>query len=356
MRVKNKNYSSIWLENKTIKIIDQTKLPYEFSIIELESLEDFCRAIEHMQVRGAPLIGVTAALGLAKSIYKNPKDSNIFKSYEKLLKTRPTAVNLKWAIEKIKNQSLKYNINERGDIAIKLAIKIMKDDVESCKRIGANGLEIIKKIYSKKRKTINILTHCNAGWLATVDYGTALSPIFFAKKAKIPIHVWVDETRPRNQGGLLTSWELKNQKIAHTVVVDNAGGYLMQHRKIDLCIVGSDRTTLSGDVCNKIGTYLKAISAYDNNIPFYVALPTSTIDKKIKFGKDVPIEIRNGKEISELYFQNSNGLHKGKIYGKEIKTYNPAFDITPSKYITKLITDKGICKADNSSIKKLLKK
>ena len=355
MRVKNKKFSTIWIDNREVKIIDQTKLPFEFKVQKLKSLNDFCRAISDMKVRGAPLIGVTAALGFAKSIEQNSSTLNIKKCYQKLLKTRPTAVNLKWALDTIKKKLLKTIPSKRASLAIELANLIRDDDIENCKQIGINGLKIIEQIYKKKKKPVNILTHCNAGWLATVDYGTALSPIFCANQAQIPLHVWVDETRPRNQGALLTSWELKNEKIPHTVIVDNAGGHLMQNGKVDLCLVGSDRTAMNGDVCNKIGTYLKAISAYENNIPFYVALPTSTIDRNLKNGSDIPIEIRDGKELSDLIFEKSKKLSTGRIYKNKTKTFNPAFDVTPSKFITALITENGICKADFSSIQRNLK-
>ena len=356
MKVKNKKFSTIWVENREVKIIDQTKLPFKFKVEKLQSLNDFCKAIKDMKVRGAPLIGVTAAFGFAKSIEQNSSTINIKKCYDKLLKTRPTAINLKWALDTIKEKLLKTTPNKRASLAIKLANLIRDDDIKSCKKIGHNGLKIIEKIYKKKKKPINILTHCNAGWLATVDYGTALSPIFYAHQAQIPLHIWVDETRPRNQGALLTSWELKNEKIPHTVIVDNAGGYLMQKGKVDLCLVGSDRTAMNGDVCNKIGTYLKAISAHENNIPFYVALPTSTIDRNLKKGSDIPIETRDGKELSNLIFEKSKKLFTGRIYKNKTKTFNPAFDVTPSKFITALITENGICKANCSSIKKKIKK
>ena len=355
MKVKNKKFSTIWVENREIKIIDQTKLPFKFKVEKLQSLNDFCKAIKDMKVRGAPLIGVTAAFGFAKSIEQNSSTINIKKCYDKLLKTRPTAINLKWALDTIKEKLLKTTPNKRASLAIKLANLIRDDDIKNCKKIGHNGLKIIEKIYKKKKKPINILTHCNAGWLATVDYGTALSPIFYAHQAQIPLHIWVDETRPRNQGALLTSWELKNEKIPHTVIVDNAGGHLMQKGKVDLCLVGSDRTAMNGDVCNKIGTYLKAISAHENNIPFYVALPTSTIDRNLKKGSDIPIETRDGKELSNLIFEKSKKLFTGRIYKNKTKTFNPAFDVTPSKFITALITENGICKANCSSIKKKLK-
>ena len=354
MKVNKKDYSTIWLEKNKVKIIDQTKLPFKFVIKELSSLKSFFNAIKKMEVRGAPLIGVTAAFGLALEVLRNPNKSNILKSYRTLCNSRPTAINLKWALDEIIKVILKMPPEQRGLESMKIANKIRNDDINSCKQIGKYGLEVIKKIYKKKKKCVNILTHCNAGWLATVDWGPALAPIFYAKKKKIPIHIWVVETRPRNQGALLTSWELKNENISHTVIVDNAGGHLMQNKKIDMCLVGSDRTTISGNVCNKIGTYLKAVVAYENNIPFFVALPTSTIDKKIKKISDIPIELRDGDELSKVNLKIKNKFMSMNVYAKDTPTLNPAFDVTPKKFITKLITEKGICDPKQELIKKLL--
>ena len=354
MKVNKKDYSTIWLEKNKVKIIDQTKLPFKFVIKELSSLKSFFNAIKKMEVRGAPLIGVTAAFGLALEVLRNPNKSNILKSYRTLCNSRPTAVNLKWALDEIMKVILKMQPEQRGIESMKIANKIRNDDINSCKQIGKYGLEVIEKIYKKKKKCVNILTHCNAGWLATVDWGTALAPIFYSKKKKIPVHIWVDETRPRNQGALLTSWELKNENISHTVIVDNAGGHLMQNKKIDMCLVGSDRTTISGNVCNKIGTYLKAVVAYENNIPFFVALPTSTIDKKIKKISDIPIELRDGDELSKVNLKIKNKFMSMNVYAKDTPTLNPAFDVTPKKFITKLITEKGICDPKEELIKKLL--
>ena len=354
MKVNKKDYSTIWLEKNKVKIIDQTKLPFKFVIKELSSLKSFFNAIKKMEVRGAPLIGVTAAFGLALEVLRNPNKSNILKSYRTLCNSRPTAINLKWALDEIIKVILKMPPEQRGLESMKIANKIRNDDINSCKQIGKYGLEVIEKIYKKKKKCVNILTHCNAGWLATVDWGTALAPIFYAKKKKIPIHIWVDETRPRNQGALLTSWELKNENISHTVIVDNAGGHLMQNKQIDMCLVGSDRTTISGNVCNKIGTYLKAVVAYENKIPFFVALPTSTIDKKIKKISDIPIELRDGDELSKVNLKIKNKFMSMNVYAKDTPTLNPAFDVTPKKFITKLITEKGICDPKQELIKKLL--
>ena len=319
------------------------------------NLSDYISAINEMKVRGAPLIGVTAAFGLAESIKKDPNNKNIESSYKKLLETRPTAVNLKWALDKIKTEVLQYNIQKRANIAFNIAKNIRKNDIEYCKRIGEHGYQIIKNLYNKKKRTINILTHCNAGWLAAIDWGTAIAPIYMSFKKKIPIHIWVDETRPRNQGALLTAWELEQEKIPYTVIVDNAGGYLMQKGDVDLCIVGSDRTAMNGDVCNKIGTYLKAISAYENKIPFFVALPISTFDKNSRSGNDIPIENRSSKEITHIKYLKNNKFLESKIFLNSQKFSNPAFDITPSKYITKLITNRGIINPNTQSIKKVMK-
>tara|TARA_Y100000589_G_scaffold328139_1_gene371571 strand:+ start:1332 stop:2408 length:1077 start_codon:yes stop_codon:yes gene_type:complete len=354
MKVGKKKFSSIWFENNKLYIIDQTLLPFKFKIKTLKTLDDFCFAIKNMMVRGAPLIGVTGAFALALEVKRNPKKQNIYYAVKKILKTRPTAVNLSWALKKIQEKILNVESNLRSKTAMMMAEEIRSNDIDSCKRIGKFGYELIKKIYVKKKKKINILTHCNAGWLATVDWGTALSPIFYAHKKGIPLHIWVDETRPRNQGALLTSWELKNENVPHTVIVDNAGGHLMQNSLVDLCLVGSDRTTINGDVCNKIGTYLKALSAYENKIPFFVALPTSTIDENTTNSNEIPIETRSGDELSKLFFKKSNRLEQGEIFVKGTQTFNPSFDVTPSRFVSKLITENGICNSNKRSIKKIL--
>ena len=354
MKVNKSFFSTLWLENKKIKIIDQTKLPFKFVIKELRNIDDFCEAISNMRVLGAPLIGITAAFGFAVSINKDSSMTNIYRSYSSLLSTRPTAINLKWALDTILEKMKKTPKRERIVKSFDMAKDMRDDDIVNCMKIGLNGYKIIKDIYKKKKRKINILTHCNAGWLATIDWGTALAPIFFAKRNKLPIHVWVDETRPRNQGALLTAWELKHENIPHTIIVDNAGGYLMQNNKVDLCIVGSDRTTCKGDVCNKIGTYLKALAAYENKIPFYAALPFSTIDFKTKQYSDIPIEERDGNELSHLAFKKGKKISQGIIYPNGSNKYNPAFDVTPSKFITRLITENGVIKPNKKDIKKHL--
>ena len=284
-------------------------------------------------------------------------DPNFIKqSSEDLIQSRPTAINLKWAIDRMMKKLSVANNNETLKVALDEAKTICEEDIKFCESIGLNGLKIIEKIYNKKKDTVNILTHCNAGWLATINWGTATSPIYHAHKKGIPVHVWVDETRPRNQGANLTSYELNEEEVPNTIIADNTGGILMQRREVDLCIVGTDRTLSTGDVANKIGTYLKALAAKDNNVPFYVALPSSTIDWDIKDFKDIPIEERNSEELSHLDGLDENGnIKKVLIYPKKSKSMNIAFDITPAKYVTGLITEKGICEASTEGLKKLFK-
>ena len=358
MKVKGKNYKSIWLDKKksVVVVIDQRQLPHHFKLLYLKNIKDVKKAIKEMVVRGAPLIGVTAAYGIYLSMKKNPSDKNLNSSINFLKDARPTAVNLSWALDFMKEKLLNKEPLNRANVSKRLAEEISNNDIKCCKKIAENGLKIILGIKKrKKNKTINILTHCNAGWLATVDWGTALSPIFLAHRKKINIHVWVDETRPRNQGSFLTSWELLQEKIPHTIITDNAGGHIMQHGMVDMCITGSDRTTANGDVCNKIGTYLKALSAYDNKIPFYVALPSNTIDLNSKnYLKDVPIEQRSSDELTHMKGIDSKGKNtKIRITPKGSKVSNYSFDVTPAKYITRLITEKGIHKASRIEIKKI---
>ncbi len=356
MKINGKSYRTIWFENNLVKIIDQTKLPHQFIIKELKSVEDAINAIKLMEVRGAPLIGVTAAYGLVLSIIEKNDLSFLRNSSEKLIASRPTAINLKWAVNRMMTKLSGVNEKEIKNIALAEAKLIAEEDIEFCKNIGLNGLEIIEEIFSKKKDTVNILTHCNAGWLATIDWGTATSPIYHAHKKGIKIHVWVDETRPRNQGSNLTSYELNEEGIANTVITDNAGGILMQRGKVDMCIVGTDRTLSNGDVCNKIGTYLKALAAKDNNIPFYVALPSSTIDWSIKNYKQIPIEERDPEELSHIEgIDDENKIKKVRIYPKGSKAMNLAFDVTPAKYVTALITEKGICEASEEGLSRLFK-
>jgi methylthioribose-1-phosphate isomerase len=356
MKIKDKSYRTIWFENDLVKIIDQTKLPHQFIIKELKTVHEAINAIKTMEVRGAPLIGATAAYGLVLSIIEKNHLSYLKKSSEDLIASRPTAINLKWAVDRMMKKLLVVNSNEILKIAIDEAKAIVEEDVEFCENIGLNGLKIIEKIAEKKKNTVNILTHCNAGWLATIDWGTATSPIYHAHKKGIKVHIWVDETRPRNQGANLTSYELNEEGIPNTIIADNTGGILMQRGQVDMCIVGTDRTLSNGDVCNKIGTYLKALAAKDNNIPFYVALPSSTIDWTIKDHKKIPIEERNTEELSHIEgLDKDNKLQKVLIYPQKSKAMNLAFDVTPAKYVTGLITEKGICEASEQGLKELFK-
>ena len=356
MRIKGQEYKTIWFENNTVKIIDQTKLPHKFQIKELKSVDDAINAIKVMEVRGAPLIGATAAYGIVLALMENNEQSFLDNSCKNLIKSRPTAINLKWAVERMYKKLKGVNSDEILNIAVNEAKEICEEDINFCKNIGINGLKIIESIYNKKKDTVNILTHCNAGWLATINWGTATSPIYHAHQKNIPIHVWVDETRPRNQGANLTSYELNEEGIKNTIIADNTGGILMQRGKVDMCIVGTDRTLANGDVCNKVGTYLKALAAHDNNIPFYVALPSSTIDWNIKDHKEIPIEERNSEELSHLEGLDEEGkIKKIQIYPMKSKAMNLAFDVTPAKYVTGLITEKGICEASSEGLKKLFK-
>jgi len=358
MKIEGKEYRTIWFDeqNQAVKIIDQTKLPHQFIIKDLKTVKDAINAIKVMEVRGAPLIGGTAAYGIALAIMEKNDPNFIKKSSEDLIQSRPTAINLKWAVNRMMKKLSGVNNNELLKVALDEAKAICEEDVKFCENIGLNGLKIIEEIYKKKKDKVNILTHCNAGWLATINWGTATSPIYHAHKKGIPVHVWVDETRPRNQGANLTSYELNEEEVPNTIIADNTGGILMQRGQVDMCIVGTDRTLSTGDVCNKIGTYLKALAAHDNSVPFYVALPSSTIDWDIKDFKDIPIEERNSEELTHV-----EGLDKDKkikkilIYPPKSKAMNLAFDITPAKYVTGLITEKGVCEASEKGLKGLFK-
>ena len=356
MKIEGKEYRTIWFENNVVKIIDQTKLPHQFIIKDLKTVKDAINAIKVMEVRGAPLIGGTAAFGIALAVQENNDPEFIRKSAEELIQSRPTAINLKWAVDRMMNKLSGINSDQILDIALTEAKEICDEDEKFCENIGINGLKIIEEIYNKKKDIVNILTHCNAGWLATINWGTATSPIYHAHKKGIPVHVWVDETRPRNQGANLTSYELNEEEIPNTIIADNTGGILMQRGEVDMCIVGTDRTLSNGDVCNKIGTYLKALAAHDNNVPFYVTLPSSTIDWDIKNAKDIPIEERNSEELSHVEgIDENNEIKKVLIYPKKSKAMNLAFDVTPAKYVTGLITEKGTCEASSEGLKKLFK-
>ena len=356
MRIEGKEYRTIWYEESAVKVIDQTKLPHNFVIKQLKTVKDAINAIKVMEVRGAPLIGATAAYGIVLAIQESNDLEFIKKSSNELIQSRPTAINLKWAVDRMMKKLTGINSDQILDIALKEAKEICDEDENFCENIGINGLKLIEEIYNKKKSTLNILTHCNAGWLATINWGTATSPIYHAHKKGIPVHVWVDETRPRNQGANLTSYELNEEEIPNTIIADNTGGILMQRGEVDMCIVGTDRTLSNGDVCNKIGTYLKALAAYDNNVPFYVALPSSTIDWEIKNAKDIPIEERNSEELSHIEgIDENNEIKKVLIYPNKSKAMNLAFDVTPAKYVTGLITEKGVCEASEKGLKDLFK-
>ncbi len=356
MKIEGRAYKTIWFENNLVKIIDQSKLPHQFIIKDLKTVKEAINAIKTMEVRGAPLIGATAAYGLVLSIIEKNDLSYLKKSSEELIASRPTAINLKWAVDRMMKKLSGVNDKDILKIALDEAKGITEEDEKFCKNIGLNGLKIIEDIANKKKDTVNILTHCNAGWLATIDWGTATSPIYHAHQKGIKVHVWVDETRPRNQGANLTSYELNEEGISNTVITDNAGGILMQRGEVDMCIVGTDRTLSNGDVCNKIGTYLKALSAKDNNVPFYVALPSSTIDWNMKDHKQIPIEERNSEELSHVEgVDENNKIKKVRIYPQKSKSLNIAFDITPAKLVTGLITEKGICEASEKGLKGLFK-
>lgn len=355
MNVDGKPCRSICLakDGWSVDIIDQTYLPHEFRWRSLQTPGAAAEAIQTMRVRGAPLIGATAAYGIALAMREDTSDSHLQSVHDALLDTRPTAVNLRWALQRMQQVLSPVSPEHRLAAAYSEAAVICDEDVQINHSIGRHGLEIFKEIASKKPgKILNVLTHCNAGWLATVDWGTALSPIYLAHDSGIKIHVWVDETRPRNQGAALTAWELAAHGVPHDVIVDNAGGHLMQHGEVDLCITGTDRTTRSGDVCNKIGTYLKALAAHDNGIPFYVALPGPTIDWTIRSGlASIPIEERHPSEITHVSGMNKQGkVESVAITAGHITARNFAFDVTPARLVTGLITERGICPATEDGL------
>ena len=354
MNVNGMPNRTIWptADNSAVEIIDQTKLPHIFATLRLETMRDAERAIKDMQVRGAPLIGVTAAYGVALSMRHHASDAALKATCDMLLKARPTAVNLRWSIERMRAFLEPLPESERAAAAWQEAARIADEDVAICSSIGAHGSELIRALYETKKSTVNILTHCNAGWLAAVDWGTALAPVYKAFDAGIPLHVWVDETRPRNQGASLTAWELGQHGVAHTVIADNTGGHLMQHGMVDIVIVGTDRVTSTGDVCNKIGTYLKALAAHDNCVPFYVALPTPTIDWTLQDGvKEIPIEERTPEEVTHISGLCDDGqVRTVQLTPKGSHAANYGFDVTPARLVTGLITERGLVKADAAAI------
>ena len=348
MNVDGQPYRTIWLDDDraSVCVIDQTRLPHRFEVVRWRGVEAAAAGIRTMVVRGAPLIGAAAAYGMALAMQEDSRDENLRLAYDTLLRTRPTAVNLRWALDLMRQALLPCKSSERTGVAYALAGRIADDDVQNCSAIGDCGQRLIEQAWEKVSgsRPVNILTHCNAGWLATVDWGTALAPVYKAFNAGISLHVWVDETRPRNQGASLTAWELGHHGVPHTVIADNAGGHLMQHGLVDLCIVGSDRTTARGDVANKIGTYLKALAACDNSVPFYVALPLSTIDWTIENGvRDIPIEKRAPEELTHVSGESDDGdVRTVRITPKASPAANYAFDVTPRQLVSALITEHGV--------------
>ncbi len=357
MKINNTPFRTIWptADNTAVEIIDQTKLPHIFATLRLNTMRDAERAIRDMEVRGAPLIGVTAAYGVALAMRANTSDAALTEACSVLLAARPTAVNLRWGVEKMRSLLVPLAESERAAAAWQEAARIADEDVAINASIGRHGYEIINAIHQTKNTTVNILTHCNAGWLATVDWGTALAPIYTAFDAGIPLHVWVDETRPRNQGASLTAWELGQHGVPHTVIADNTGGHLMQHGMVDMAIVGCDRVTARGDVCNKIGTYLKALAAHDNGVPFYVALPTPTIDWTIQDGiKEIPIEERAQEEVTHISGLTEDGqVRTVKVTPKGSRAANYGFDVTPARLVTGLITERGVVAANAEAMRVL---
>ncbi len=362
MKVNGKQTRPIWLDKdmKTVKVIDQRQLPHEFVVVDLKTTDDIAMAIKEMYVRGAPLIGVTGAYGVYLATLNSPDpaitDDYLASACERIRTARPTAVNLSWAIERVLAAiSVVETREEKITTARREAEKIEAEEVDNCKKIGDHGFVLINEISRRKNgKTVNILTHCNAGWLACVEYGTATAPIYTAFDKGLDIHVWVDETRPLNQGARLTAWELGKHGVNHTVITDNTGGYLMQHGMVDIVIVGTDRTTSTGDVANKIGTYLKALAARDNNVPFYVALPSSTFDWEMRDGlKEIPIEQRDPDEVKYVRGWDNDIMRKVLVPPADSPVANFAFDVTPARLVTGFITERGICRATEEDIKRL---
>jgi methylthioribose-1-phosphate isomerase len=355
MRIRGESYRSLFLADDgwTVAVIDQTRLPFAFELRHLRTAEDAAEAIAGMVVRGAPLIGVTAAYGIALGMRADPTDAALSRVAEGLARTRPTAVNLRWAVERM--ASVLRAVPESGRVgrAYEEAARIAEEDVAACAAIGRHGLRLLQGLHTAAGgRRINVLTHCNAGWLACVDWGTALAPVYAAHEAGLPVHVYVDETRPRNQGASLTAFELAGHGIDHEVIVDNAGGHLMQHGHVDVCLVGSDRTTATGDVANKVGTYLKALAARDNGVPFYAALPSSTIDWSLRDGvRDVPIEERSVREVSHVRGRSDDGqLLEVEVVNPGSRIVNPGFDVTPARLVTGLITERGVVEASEAGL------
>ncbi|MGY4472634.1 S-methyl-5-thioribose-1-phosphate isomerase [Bradyrhizobium sp. USDA 3364] len=356
MKVDGRHFRSIWLEPDgwSVGAIDQRRLPHEFVVANITTAEEAGEAISSMLVRGAPLIGATAAYGVALAMRADPSDAALDRAGRMLAATRPTAINLKWAVDEMQRALAPLAASARAEAAYARAREIADEDVEINRDIGRHGLDLIAAIAATKKpgERVNVLTHCNAGWLATVDWGTATSPIYQAHDRGIPVHVWVDETRPRNQGASLTAWELGHHGVPHTVIPDNTGGHLMQHRMVDLAIVGTDRVAANGDVCNKIGTYLKALAAHDNGVPFYVALPSPTIDFRIDDGvRQIPIEQRAASEVTHLTGRTADGrIETVRVVPDGSSVANFGFDVTPARLVTGLITERGVLRPERAAL------
>jgi methylthioribose-1-phosphate isomerase len=356
VRIDGKPYRTIWLadEGGDVAVIDQTRLPFEFQIRTLRSMDDAAAAIRDMVVRGAPLIGVTAAFGIALAMRERADDASLAHAVTSLVATRPTAVNLRWAAERMQRVMASVPPRERMERAYAEAAAIADEDVAACAAIGQHGLAVLREIAARsaQQRPLQVLTHCNAGWLACVDWGTALAPVYAAHAAGLPVHVYVDETRPRSQGAFLTAFELGAHGVAHTVIADNAGGHLLQHGEVDVCLVGSDRTTATGDVANKIGTYLKALAAHDNGVPFYAALPASTIDWSLDDGvQQVPIEERSAREVTHTRGRAAHGgCEEVEVVAPGSPVRNPGFDVTPARLVTGIITERGVARASRTGL------
>jgi len=356
VKVDGRPYRTIWeAADGSVEVIDQTMLPHVFAVQAWRSMQDAADGIRTMVVRGAPLIGVAGAYGLALALKDDPSDAALTAAYDTLHATRPTAVNLAWALNAVRIAVGPLMPALRAEAAWRLAGRLADEDVACCRAIGAHGARLIAEVHARTGRTVNVLTHCNAGWLATVDWGTALAPVYVAHDTGIPVHVWVDETRPRNQGASLTAWELQHHGVPHTVIADNVGGHLMQHGQVDLCLVGSDRTTATGDVCNKIGTYLKALAAHDNGVPFYACVPSSTIDWTLSDGvKQIPIEQRDGREVSEISGMGADGrVATIRLTPEGSPVANYAFDVTPARLMTGIVTERGVARPERADLARL---
>jgi methylthioribose-1-phosphate isomerase len=356
MRIDGRAFRTIWLgaDGASVEVIDQRALPHRFALRTLRDAGDAAAAIADMTVRGAPLIGAAGAYGLALAMAADPSDANLSTAHGALLVARPTAVNLRWALDRMRARLAPLKAGERRGAAFAEAARIADEDADTCERLGEHGAALIAEAWERngRSRPVDVLTHCNAGWLAAVDWGTALAPIYKAHRAGVPVHVWVDETRPRNQGASLTAYELLGEGVPHTVVVDNVGGHLMQHGRVDLCIVGTDRTTRTGDVCNKVGTYLKALAAHDNGVPFYVALPSSTVDWRVSDGvREIPIEERSADEVTFVSGETASGaIETVRVVPRGSAVSNYAFDVTPARLVTGLITERGVCAASEAGL------